>query len=51
MALEPTPAQPISECRAAPERDPTGMIDKKAAKALGIAVPQALLLSADEVIE
>ena len=27
------------------------VIDKKAAKALGIAVPQALLLSADEVIE
>jgi putative ABC transport system substrate-binding protein len=27
------------------------VIDKKAAKAFGIAVPQALLLSADEVIE
>src|SRR6185295_3082888 len=27
------------------------LIDKKAAKALGITVPQALLLSADEVVE
>ena len=27
------------------------VIDKKAAKALGMAVPQALLLSADEIIE
>ena len=50
-ALDPTPAQPISECHAAPGRYPTGMIDKKAAKALGIAAPQALLPSAGEVIE